>query len=61
MVRFPEAVGQALVVFGPLFQNRRQRQHPGEYLAGLTLPSVKPFGHLAVQMLNLQNSRYNDN
>lgn len=35
IVRFPEVVEQALVVLGPLFQNRRQRQHPGEYLTGL--------------------------
>lgn len=41
IVRFPEVVEQALVVFAPLFQNQRQRQHLGEYLTGLYIAQRK--------------------
>ena len=51
IVQFPDVVEKALAEFGPLFQNKNQRQHLAEYLTGLFVADRKTVNGIQTEFL----------
>jgi ribosomal protein S16 len=53
IVRFPEVVEQALATFAPVFQNKPQMQHFGEYLTGLYIAQRKTVNGIHAEFVDI--------
>ena len=53
IVRFPEVVEQALDPFTPVFRNKRQLRHFGEYLTGLYIAQRKTVNGINAEFVDV--------